>query len=349
MDKDSNNNRKNYLIDKSFQVNFIVKFIVLIVACALITGILLSIFYYIKYDMVINDGKEILIKYINPETLVPKKVKVTANTKILYIGNKRFSVLSQNLLYADIAKKTLHPTFEKGRFRIRENAIQKFNRNTKEWLNINYVSKNYVVKKGQLGEMTIFKGKQKFSIIRIPVNPGQSKFKPNAYIVSNVKGVTDRSSIVIFALLIATLIFVITTSIFGVFFSHRLAGPIYRIGISMDRIAKGDLDFQVRLRKTDAFQHLAQKLNHLVSGIKSGKIKSSGKKKAVKTPVKKAPAKKAASKKTVAKKAVSKKAPAKKTAAKKEAPKKTVAKKAPAKKAAPKKTAAKKKPASRKR
>ncbi len=32
------NKRSNYMIDKSFQVNFVVKFIILIVSCAILSG-----------------------------------------------------------------------------------------------------------------------------------------------------------------------------------------------------------------------------------------------------------------------------------------------------------------------
>ncbi|RJP74959.1 MAG: hypothetical protein C4522_21820 [Desulfobacteraceae bacterium] len=45
------------------------------------------------------------------------------------------------------------------------------------------------------------------------------------------------------------------------FFTHRFAGPIYRFEISLDRMIKNDIGFQIHLRKNDEGKQLAEKIN----------------------------------------------------------------------------------------
>jgi len=57
------------------------------------------------------------------------------------------------------------------------------------------------------------------------------------------------------------------------FFTHRFAGPIYRLEDSLDRMIDNDINFQIHLRKNDEGKQLAEKINHfnalLASTIKS--------------------------------------------------------------------------------
>ncbi len=47
----------------------------------------------------------------------------------------------------------------------------------------------------------------------------------------------------------------------GLRFSHRVAGPIYRLTASMRRIRTGDIGFRVTLRRGDHLKELADELN----------------------------------------------------------------------------------------
>lgn len=51
---------------------------------------------------------------------------------------------------------------------------------------------------------------------------------------------------------------------FGLRLSHRIAGPIYKIGITIDEILSKDEAKEIRLRKNDYFKELAAKLNVLI-------------------------------------------------------------------------------------
>ncbi len=42
-----------------------------------------------------------------------------------------------------------------------------------------------------------------------------------------------------------------------------MAGPIYRMRISLDRMLQGDYDFKINVRKTDYFITIVEKLEKL--------------------------------------------------------------------------------------
>jgi methyl-accepting chemotaxis protein len=47
-------------------------------------------------------------------------------------------------------------------------------------------------------------------------------------------------------------------------YSHKVAGPIYRLEQSMELLLNGDMDFIITLRKNDEFKYLADKMNALI-------------------------------------------------------------------------------------
>jgi methyl-accepting chemotaxis protein len=57
-------------------------------------------------------------------------------------------------------------------------------------------------------------------------------------------------------------------SVASIFLSHKVAGPLYRIERVAEELGKGNLDMQVRFRKDDELHYLADKLNHMIGGIK---------------------------------------------------------------------------------
>jgi hypothetical protein len=57
---------------------------------------------------------------------------------------------------------------------------------------------------------------------------------------------------------------------FGIVISHRIAGPLYRIGRTIDAVVRGeDVEF-IRLRKKDEqeLKNLAERINKLIGVIK---------------------------------------------------------------------------------
>ena len=54
----------------------------------------------------------------------------------------------------------------------------------------------------------------------------------------------------------------------GVFLSHKIAGPIYRVERVAEEIGKGNLGIKVKFRKGDDLHHLADSLNKMLANMK---------------------------------------------------------------------------------
>ncbi len=63
-------------------------------------------------------------------------------------------------------------------------------------------------------------------------------------------------------LLISPLIFIL-----GLLFSHRIAGPVYRISKTLEEITKGNLGLKIKLREGDELVDLADTINNLTDNF----------------------------------------------------------------------------------
>ena len=75
--------------------------------------------------------------------------------------------------------------------------------------------------------------------------------------------------------LVSILLVSLATIVTVLFISHRIAGPLYKLENSLERMAEGDLSFDISLRKNDetktlseAFNRTRRRLNGMISGIK---------------------------------------------------------------------------------
>ncbi|MBN2738340.1 MAG: hypothetical protein JXR70_15260 [Spirochaetales bacterium] len=75
---------------------------------------------------------------------------------------------------------------------------------------------------------------------------------------------TNRIYLILPPLLINNLIIMIMISVIGIFYSHRIAGPAFRIETDIARTLGGEKGIQIRLRKGDKLESLAQKVNDLI-------------------------------------------------------------------------------------
>jgi methyl-accepting chemotaxis protein len=81
------------------------------------------------------------------------------------------------------------------------------------------------------------------------------------------EGTSDVSSLfsVVFTPLIAANLLVLVISIpFTLLYSHKIAGPIYRLQQCLDLLLSGEMDFIITLRRHDEFKYLADKMNALI-------------------------------------------------------------------------------------
>ena len=66
---------------------------------------------------------------------------------------------------------------------------------------------------------------------------------------------------------------ILMIAVFGVFFLHRIAGPVYRFRNVLHRVAKGEIPDGFRLREGDYFTETADDLNHVLQILREKKEK----------------------------------------------------------------------------
>ena len=68
-------------------------------------------------------------------------------------------------------------------------------------------------------------------------------------------------------LLLNDLAIMVLAIVVGIFATHRIAGPIFRMESDIDGVLGGETGVSVRLRRTDAFPGLALKVNQLIEKV----------------------------------------------------------------------------------
>ena len=68
----------------------------------------------------------------------------------------------------------------------------------------------------------------------------------------------------------ATLANLVLIALMGMFLSHRIVGPVFRITNSLEAIVKGDASAQITIRKNDCFQELPIAINKAMDKVKNG-------------------------------------------------------------------------------
>ena len=65
-------------------------------------------------------------------------------------------------------------------------------------------------------------------------------------------------------ILINNLIIMLVISIVGIFYSHRIAGPAFRMQQDIKRVLNGEKGVSIHLRRTDKLKELAEQINLLI-------------------------------------------------------------------------------------
>ena len=68
-------------------------------------------------------------------------------------------------------------------------------------------------------------------------------------------------------ILLNDLVIMVLLIILGVFMTHRIAGPVYRVQKDIERVLAGEKGVRVRFRRGDSFPELAEKVNSLLERI----------------------------------------------------------------------------------
>jgi len=192
--------RSNYLIDKPFQIGFIVKYVLIIVITVIIVFSLFIAYYYTmdkikKLETVITISQRGLVKY--------------KGSQVFGYDNERIQI------YKD----------SDGKFKCyKKFASEKYN-------------------EGDTVESV-----------------DESTLKA---VYGPIAKVATRFSIIFWPLLLITIVLVVIITLFSIFFSHKMAGPIYRMRVSLDRMIDNDTNFIIKVRKDDFFINIIERLEKL--------------------------------------------------------------------------------------
>ena len=74
--------------------------------------------------------------------------------------------------------------------------------------------------------------------------------------------------IILAPLIISNMIVLCIVIPVSLFYSHKIAGPIYRFEQSLDLLLNGKTNFMIALRKKDEFKYLADKMNALIDFLR---------------------------------------------------------------------------------
>ena len=78
----------------------------------------------------------------------------------------------------------------------------------------------------------------------------------------------DANSQLVVSSILIIFVAVIATGFFGVFFLHRVAGPVYRFRKVLERMGSGEIPSEVQLRRRDFFKETAEELNRVIQLLK---------------------------------------------------------------------------------
>ena len=81
----------------------------------------------------------------------------------------------------------------------------------------------------------------------------------------------DRAQVLL--AVFGSVVFLVGVVLVGVLESHRTAGAAYRIGRGLERLRRGESSVEVRLRRDDHLQELAQAVNGLAATMREREIR----------------------------------------------------------------------------
>ena len=86
-------------------------------------------------------------------------------------------------------------------------------------------------------------------------------------LVSNFNPETERKKFIIL-FFGSQVLYALLTALAGFFFSHQIAGPIYKLKKFLGEIRRGDSNGQLSFRKRDYFPEVADEINQTISYLK---------------------------------------------------------------------------------
>jgi methyl-accepting chemotaxis protein len=88
-------------------------------------------------------------------------------------------------------------------------------------------------------------------------------------LLSQQQATLDQQRTMLLALVAGLTLLVILIGILGIYFTHKVVGPIYKMKLLLKQVGNGKLNFQGRLRKGDELQDLFEVFAEMVDKLKS--------------------------------------------------------------------------------
>ena len=218
------NKRSNYLIDKPFQLGFIVKYLLVIIFTVILCFFLAAAWFYYKS--------------LFGENILNQRVTVKERREKTWEGNQIYNYDKEKIVvYEFYDSKLKSKVYKKLDDRVKMGLIKDADGETIENIDTTALEKTSV-----------------------PLEKNTNIF-----------------AIVIPPLIFLCIALMIIISIYSLFFSHKMAGPIYRMRVSLDRMLAGDFDFKIRVRKNDFFINIVEKIEQLRLKVKNNEFSNSSK------------------------------------------------------------------------
>ncbi len=93
------------------------------------------------------------------------------------------------------------------------------------------------------------------------------------YMVFDMSKSYNEFQIQVWPMVWLSVVYLVLIAVFGLFISHKMAGPIYRIKKTLDEATEGKIDIKTlefRLRKQDELHDLVKSLNRFLNKINKG-------------------------------------------------------------------------------
>lgn len=215
------NKRSNYLIDKPFQIGFIVKYLLVIIFTVILCFFVAAAWFY--YKSLFGDN------------ILNQRVTIKERRERTWEGNKIYNYdKEQIVVYEFYDSKAKSKVYKKLDERIKMGLIKDVDGEVVQNVDTSLLEKT-----------------------SIPMERNTNIF-----------------AIVIPPLIFLCISLMIIISVYSLFFSHKMAGPIYRMRVSLDRMINNDLDFKIKVRKSDFFINIVEKLEQLRLKIKNNDFSS---------------------------------------------------------------------------
>jgi hypothetical protein len=280
--------RKTYIINKEFQYGLIATFLIIVICSLLLFSVGFTVYYAITgllgenaYNEFVEITQQVKLRILpvqDADIVRPKelaqKIKDAADPVSKYI---RDNLAVRDLLEIDYTSPTVdefdvqkklktalnvflqnairraEPLYAEDRFRnvalpddLRQQAGRKIDPQTAEAyrLNLRLLAAAYP------------------DDLKIDFSA-----KPEAYIDFEFQRVfpgMKRFELVLPPVIINNLLLMVIIIVVGIFYSHRIAGPIYRLEQDIGRVLAGERNVSVRLRAKDKLKPLAEQVNRLI-------------------------------------------------------------------------------------